>query len=84
MSEEVVSLSSPESAKAKGRRYLIEGRLDLKHVSDRLIVANCRGDDGDVYAVGYDFEVGDWRCTCPARGRCAHIVAIALVVEKPT
>ena len=79
----VTPTSSREGAEAKGRRYLLEGRLRLASVSDRLILANCRGDAGDIYVVGWDRQRMDWRCNCPARGRCAHIVAIGLVVEKP-
>jgi uncharacterized Zn finger protein len=77
------AVTARESAAVKGRRYLVEGRLRLKHVSDRLIVANCRGDQGDVYAVGWDPDRKDWHCTCPALRRCSHIVALGLVVEKP-
>jgi uncharacterized Zn finger protein len=80
--DEVTPISSRESAQTKGRRYLLEGRLKLKHVSDRLIVANCRGDQGDVYALGWDPDRNEWACTCPARGHCAHLVALTLVVEK--
>ena len=83
MTGSVVSLPSRESAAAKGRRYLVEGRLSLLHVSDKLIIANCHGDQGDTYTLGYDFNRKTWRCDCPARGVCAHIVALALVVEKP-
>jgi uncharacterized Zn finger protein len=80
---EITPIASRESAETKGRRYLLEGRLSVKCVTDRLILANCHGDQGDEYAVGWDKKLSDWRCTCPARGRCAHIVALSLVVGKP-
>jgi uncharacterized Zn finger protein len=72
-----------ESAAAKGRRYLLEGRLNVERVHDGLIVASCRGDQGDVYALGYDRERREWRCTCPALRRCSHLVALQLVTERP-
>lgn len=73
---------SRETVPEKALRYLGDGRLKLKHVSDKLIVANCEGDHG-VYALGYDTRAGDWRCECPARRHCAHLTALALVVERP-
>lgn len=60
----------------KGRRYVAEGRLNVTHVSRSGIAASCRG-SGTVYAVGWTPERG-WRCSCPAKTRCAHLFALML------
>ncbi|MBA3413298.1 MAG: SWIM zinc finger family protein [Actinobacteria bacterium] len=31
-----------------------------------------------MYRLGY--RDGRWACSCPARGRCAHLLALGLVV----
>lgn len=69
-----------ENAEAKGRRYLAEGRLLLRVVNSRRLLANARG-NGEIYQVGY--ERGGWYCECPALGRCAHLVALQLVTVRP-
>ena len=72
-----------ENVETKGRRLLAEGRLEVTYV-DRAqggrIVAECRGDSGARYALGYDPRTREWRCTCEARSRCSHLVALQLVV----
>jgi uncharacterized Zn finger protein len=65
-----------EGAEARGRRYLTEGRLVVERVVAGEVYARCRG-SGAVYALGFD-ERG-WWCSCPARGRCSHVVALQLV-----
>lgn len=67
-----------ENAQAKARRYLAEGRLVVRHVDDRTALAECRG-DGATWPLG--FEDGGWWCACPARGRCAHELALGLVTS---
>ena len=63
---------------------LTEGRLRVLRVErSGLIVAECRGDSGEVYALGFDPWHGEWRCTCPAKTRCAHLVALMLVTTAP-
>jgi uncharacterized Zn finger protein len=69
-----------ENAAAKGRRYAGEGRLIVEHVDGRSIRAICRG-NGEIYELG--FEGGRWTCTCPAKGRCAHLYALLLVTRRP-
>ena len=69
-----------ENAEAKGRRYLLEGRLVIEQVNSRQVVASCRG-AGRVYQV--TCRRGAWACTCPALGRCAHLVALQLVTNAP-
>jgi hypothetical protein len=80
--------SSSESADEKARRLLIEGRLTVKSAGlyvNPPIVAICRGDTGEIYALGYDAEKAEWRCTCEARGdRCSHLIALRLVTVKPS
>ena len=67
-----------ENAAAKARRYLAEGRLLLERVDRRQVVATCRG-DGTVHRLGWTRNAG-WTCTCEARGRCSHLLAVGLVV----
>lgn len=67
----------------KGRTLLTEGRLTVTRVDD-WIMAKCRGDSGEVYDLGYDPRgAGQWRCTCEARGKCSHLVALQLVTVAP-
>jgi uncharacterized Zn finger protein len=65
-----------EPVEAKGRRYLVEGRLVVEHVAGDMVRARCRG-GGAVYELG--LEAGGWWCSCLARGRCSHLVALQLV-----
>jgi uncharacterized Zn finger protein len=67
-----------ENAEAKGRRYLTEGRLIVDHVAGGEIRAHCRG-GGAVYLLTHDRD--GWLCSCPALGRCAHLIALMLVTE---
>ncbi len=67
---------SRESAHAKARRYLAEGRLLVIEVNEDRIAALCKG-DGRVYSLGL---AGDWHCDCPALSRdCSHLRALRLV-----
>lgn len=65
-----------ESAEQRGRRLLTEGRLIVHTAGPSYVDATCRG-SGDVHTVTY--RRGGWHCTCPALGRCAHLVALMLV-----
>ncbi len=67
---------SRESVHEKGRRYVGEGRLVVEHVAGGVVRARCRG-GGAEYRLGRDAR--GWWCSCPARGRCAHLVALELV-----
>lgn len=67
-----------EDIEAKGRRYLVEGRLTVEAVAPAGVRARCRG-GGAIYRLGYDVERGEWFCSCLARGRCSHLVALQLV-----
>lgn len=69
-----------ESAETKGRRLLVEGRVVVEAVDSRRIVASVRG-SGAIHQVSY--EPGGWSCSCPAPGRCSHLVALQLVCVAP-
>ncbi|HEX5937153.1 MAG TPA: hypothetical protein VFZ75_05615 [Actinomycetota bacterium] len=71
-----------EGARDRGRRLLAEGRLVLRRVDEREIRALCRGDSGDAHELGFLPDAG-WYCSCAARTRCAHLVALMLVVTVP-
>jgi uncharacterized Zn finger protein len=68
-----------EAVDGKARRYLVEGRLTIARVDAAAVEASCRG-GGAVYELGHDGE--QWWCSCPARGRCAHLMALGLVVVR--
>jgi uncharacterized Zn finger protein len=74
------------SAESKAHRLLTEGRLTVEEMrEDGTIVARARGfSDGEMYALGYDSTRKQWRCTCPARSRCCHLIALQLVVLRPS
>jgi hypothetical protein len=74
-----------ETAAQKARRLLLEGRLMVSRVDPELgsglVIAECRGDSGEVYSLGHDPTKNEWRCTCPElRGNCSHLQALKLVV----
>jgi uncharacterized Zn finger protein len=56
--------------------YLAERRLQVEVVGEDEVRATCAG--GQRYELG--IEAGEKWCSCPARGRCAHLVALAHVV----
>ncbi len=69
------------TAAEKARRLLPEGRLMVKRVDRGYVHAQCRGDSGEVYDLGYDPVKGEWRCTCAEmKGNCSHLQALKLVV----
>ena len=68
-----------ESVHVKGKRYLLEGRLVVRLVNDERVEATCRG-GGASYELSHDGS--RWRCSCPALGHCAHLVALQLVVDR--
>jgi uncharacterized Zn finger protein len=70
-----------ENAEQKGRRYAVEGRLLVRHVTEDRIEASCHG-NGEVYSLGLT-PSGRWWCSCPAVGRCCHLVALQLVCVAP-
>ena len=71
---------SRENAEAKARRYLGERRLTVENVDENFVRATCRG-SGAVYDVGWTPEYG-WSCSCEARGRCCHLLALQAVTVR--
>lgn len=69
-----------ENAETRGKRYLAEGRLQVKAISTGRILATCRG-SGATWNLGH--LNGVWFCECPARSRCSHLWALQLVVSVP-
>jgi hypothetical protein len=78
-----------ENAHDKARRYLTEGRLRVLRVDPGpqmrrdAIFAQCRGDSGEYFRLGYDAALGEWRCSCSARSECSHLKALKLVTTEP-
>lgn len=72
---------SRENAADKARRYLIEGRVTIATVRGPRVVAYVRG-DGAAWRVEVDGP--RWTCACPAKGRCAHMLAVGLVTAPFT
>jgi uncharacterized Zn finger protein len=69
-----------ETIEAKARRYLAEARLIVTAVEGDLVTATCRG-QGEQYALGHHPARG-WWCTCAARSRCAHLIALMSVTIR--
>lgn len=70
-----------EAAAEKGLRYLTEGRLTIVSADARRIEALVKGDSGHCYTVVHDHS--RWACSCPARSRCAHMIALMRVCSLP-
>lgn len=67
-----------ESATVKSRRYLAEGRVLVTHVDASQVRAWTRG-DAAIHHQRWTRPEG-WTCTCEARGRCSHLLAVGQVV----
>jgi len=70
-----------ENKQDKGTRLLTHGRLTVTKVDGDRVVAECRGDSGEVYELGY--ENGRWNCSCLARTDCSHLSALWRVTVRP-
>ena len=70
-----------ENAGLKARRLLADVRLRVCRAGGSGIEAQCWGDSAERYELG--FREGRWFCSCPALGRCSHLVALMLVTVKP-
>ena len=68
-----------EHPQAKAQRYLTEARVRVLFCDEEngVVTADVRG-SGASYTTGRDDERG-WWCSCPARGRCAHLHALGLI-----
>jgi hypothetical protein len=74
--------SRANTAERKAMRLLIERRLEILTLrrDDGFIHAQCRGDSGAVYDLGYDPRRRQYRCTCQElRGHCSHLLALKMV-----
>lgn len=65
----------------KALRLLTSGRLRVLRVDGHLVVAECRGDSGEIYNLGHDPRNNQWRCVCPAKTDCSHLNALWAVVS---
>lgn len=75
------SRGTRENKQDKGTRLLTHGRLTVTKVDGDRVVAECRGDSGEVYELGY--ENGRWSCSCLARTDCSHLSALWRVTVRP-
>lgn len=73
----LLRLGRRENAQTKSVRYLVLGRVQVRRVDDKGVLANVRG-DGFLWTVLY--EHGAWACDCPARQACSHLLAVRAVV----
>jgi uncharacterized Zn finger protein len=71
-----------ENAKTRAARLLTERRGMICRVSPTSVLAQVRGDSGELREVRRDPRRG-WSCSCPAVGFCAHGHAVASVVVVP-
>jgi len=70
-----------EPVAAKARRLLAAGALTVVRLAGDVVDAVIEGDTG-TYLLGHDPARG-WFCSCPARGRCSHVIALRLVTTRP-
>lgn len=75
------SRGTRENKQDKGTRLLTHGRLTVTKVDGDKVSAECRGDSGEVYELG--FENGRWSCSCLARTDCSHLSALWRVTVRP-
>jgi hypothetical protein len=74
--------SRANTAERKAMRLLIERRLELLTVrrEDGFVHAQCKGDSGKIYDLGFDPRRRQYRCTCEEmRGQCSHLAALKMV-----
>lgn len=87
LDESDLVIRGTENATQKAVRMLGEGRLRVEKIADGLILASCRGDEGEEYALGYRPDEKRWGCTCEANAtfnrRCSHLRALQLVCVRP-
>ena len=69
-----------ENSRTKAARLLLEGRVMVLRVDSAGCLADVRGDSGQIRRVVFDSQGDDWSCPCPARGKCSHVLAVAMVV----
>lgn len=67
-----------ENKRSKAARLLVTGRLRVLRVERHYIAAECRGDSGEIYNLGWHHE--RWTCSCKAKTDCSHLNALWAVV----
>jgi hypothetical protein len=70
-----------ENASTKAMRYLVEGRVQIAHCGPDGVQAFVRG-SGHLHRVEHRSDQ-PWTCTCPAKSRCSHLLAVQHVVVAP-
>ena len=70
---------SRETIELKAQRYLVCGRVTVRLATPERLEAYVKGDSGHAYRVTHE-DV--WACSCPARGRCCHLLAVKRVVVR--
>ena len=64
----------------RARRYLAGGRVKVISATSDAVQADVFGCAGS-YRVTWD--AGGMTCTCPAAGRCGHLLALQLISDGP-
>lgn len=77
---DLVRRAGRENRETKARCLLIEGRVGIRRVDARGVLADVRAAIASLRRVIYDAHSELWSCPCPARTRCSHVAAIQLVV----
>ncbi len=85
--EEIQRLTDPRSFE-RGWRYFQQGAILSPLRWENQLYALCQGSAPDPYQVRLTLDdeghITDYECTCPRRGFCKHVVALALTwVHKP-
>ena len=80
-SDKTTSRGTRENKVDKALRYLKEARLTVVMVEGDVVHAECRGDSGSIYQLG--FHDNHWSCDCPARVDCSHLIALQRVTVRP-
>jgi uncharacterized Zn finger protein len=71
-----------ETIHEKALRYLRERRVRVTRAQRQRVHARIRG-ERDVYDASFKRDARSW-CTCPARVKCAHLLALELVAGTLT
>jgi uncharacterized Zn finger protein len=71
-------MSAPSvEVQAKAARYLLTGKVKVDYADVRSFTALVSGTRETPYAVMW--HTGHWRCDCPARATCAHMLACQMI-----
>lgn len=74
-------MSAPsQEVQAKAGRYLLDGHVHVDYADQRSFVGLIHGSRSHPYLVMW---AGGWRCDCPARVECSHILACQAVWTPP-